>query len=171
VSRKSQLSKEKVELIRRFNRFYTKHVGILRRNFLGTPFSLAEGRVLFEIAQHSNPIPTEIAVLLGLDLGYLSRMLHDFVKSGYVTKARSSDDGRVARLALTRRGVRALAQLDRRQRKVINMMLAGLSSTQQRSLISAMREIQNLLEKPLVTGRSRLVAGSGKQRAGNAPKI
>src|SRR5262245_7459382 len=93
-----------VPAVRRFNRFYTKQIGVLQRGWLGSPFSLPEARVLYEVANHDQPTATDVGKELGLDAGYLSRMLRTLVHRGFVHRTRSTADGRRAHLSLTRRG-------------------------------------------------------------------
>ncbi|HEV2289272.1 MAG TPA: helix-turn-helix domain-containing GNAT family N-acetyltransferase [Candidatus Acidoferrales bacterium] len=143
----------RIDAIRRFNRFYTKRIGVLDESFLHTPFSLAEGRVLYEIAQLENPSASAVARNLSLDTGYLSRILRDFVRRGFVDKKRSASDGRQSFLALTARGRKALAPLDRRANEEVGAMLRALPAKEQARLASAMDTIANLLgdkskEKP-----------------------
>lgn len=135
----------RIDAVRRFNRFYTKRIGVLDESFLHTPFSLAEGRVLYEIARLENPSATAVARNLGLDAGYLSRILRDFVRRGLVDKKRSASDGRQSFLALTARGRKALAPLDQRANQEVGAMLRALPAKDQARLTSAMDTIANLL--------------------------
>src|SRR5580693_1367612 len=104
----------RVEAIRRFNRFYTRKIGVLQEGFLGSAFSLTQGRVLYELAHHEKPTAKAVGAELGLDAGYLSRILRGFKKAGLINAKRSSADGREALLSLTVRGRKAIATLDRR---------------------------------------------------------
>src|SRR3954468_6270923 len=108
-----------VDTVRRFNRFYTRQIGVLQEKLLHSPFSLTEGRVLFEIGYHGDtgirraatPTAVEIARVLDLDGGYLSRILQRFVRRRLVTRTTSDADARQAHLALTARGEAALGPL------------------------------------------------------------
>src|SRR5471030_2554622 len=87
--------------VRRFNRFYTQRIGVLTDNFLRTPYTLAESRVLFELANRENTSPGDLAAALDIDPGYLSRIMQRFERAGLVTRTASSSDGRRFVVALT----------------------------------------------------------------------
>lgn len=135
----------RVAAIRRFNRFYTRQIGVLREGYLNSRFSLAEGRVLQQLSQRQNASANTIARDLDLDRGYLSRILRDFVKRGLVTKKRSVSDGRQRLLALTSEGREAFTLLDRRANEQVGGMLRGLPASSQSRLIGAMDAVENLL--------------------------
>ena len=116
----------RVEATRRFNRFYTRRIGVLQEGLLQSPFSLAEARVLYELAHRERPRAAELGKDLGLDAGYLSRILRGLRKRGLVDRRPSPDDGRTNLLGLTRRGNAAFATLDERSRQEIGAMLAAL---------------------------------------------
>ena len=137
----------RIAAIRRFNRFYTQQIGVLEEALLHSDFSLAEARVLYELA-HAAPVAanaTEIGRVLGLDPGYLSRMLRSFEERALVRRRPSSADGRRSNLALTRKGRSAFARLDASARKAVAALLAGRSAEDQRALVSAMRSIERVL--------------------------
>ena len=138
-------AQQRVDAVRSFNRFYTKQIGVLREGLLGSPYSLTEVRVLYELAHRSQPTAAELGRELGLDAGYLSRLLRNFERRGLVAKARSRADGRQSLLSLTARGGKAFAPLDTRSHDEVAAMLARLSATEQSRLIDAMRTIQALL--------------------------
>jgi DNA-binding MarR family transcriptional regulator/N-acetylglutamate synthase-like GNAT family acetyltransferase len=138
-------SRTRVQAVRRFNRFYTKHIGVLQQGFLGSPFSLAEGRVLYEIAHGREPTPTDVARTLGLDAAYVSRMLRSFDQRGLVRRTPSRTDGRRAHLSLTRSGQAAFARLTQQTNDEVATMLRTLSAGDQRKLVSAMDTIEALL--------------------------
>jgi DNA-binding MarR family transcriptional regulator/GNAT superfamily N-acetyltransferase len=134
-----------VPAVRRFNRFYTKQIGVLQRGWLGSPFSLPEARVLYELANHDQPAATDVANELGLDAGYLSRMLRSLVHRGFVRRTRSAADGRRAHLSLTRRGQAAFARLNQQTHEDVAAMLRTLSAADRRRLVAAMETIERLL--------------------------
>src|SRR5690349_11588403 len=110
---------ERVRVVRRFNRFYTRRIGVLKEGLLGTALTLAEGRVLYELAQRERATASELAQELGLDSGYLSRILNRFVAKGIINKSASKSDGRQVILALTDRGREMFATVDARSRDEI----------------------------------------------------
>ena len=134
-----------VEAVRRFNRFYTKQIGVLREGLLGSQFSLTEVRVLYELAHREKPTATELARELELDAGYLSRILRRFEKSGLVEKRPSASDGRQSLLSLTARGRKVFAPLNARSHREVAAMLDKLPAADQRRLIAAMDSIEKLL--------------------------
>jgi DNA-binding MarR family transcriptional regulator/GNAT superfamily N-acetyltransferase len=135
----------RVGVVRRFNRFWTRRIGVLREGCLESPFSLAEVRVLYELAHREETTASELGEELGLDAGYLSRILRGFEKRGLVHKRASEADGRRRLLRLTERGLEAFAPLDARSRSDIGAVLGGLSETGQERLVGAMRTIEGLL--------------------------
>ena len=143
---KSSVNDAHVGAARRFNRFYTRQIGVLRRNFLDSPYSLAEARVLYEIARAKGATTaTDIGRALDLDAGYLSRVLRTFEKRGLIRRTAAPHDARQSHLALTARGRAAYAPLERRSQRDIGAMLGGLSPQDQSRLIGAMNTIQALL--------------------------
>ncbi|HWX72996.1 MAG TPA: helix-turn-helix domain-containing protein, partial [Xanthobacteraceae bacterium] len=92
--------KRRVAAVRRFNRFYTRQIGVLRKTFLDSPYSLAEARVLYEIASSVAPTASAIGRTLDLDAGYLSRVLRNFEKRGLIQRRVSASDARQSHLAL-----------------------------------------------------------------------
>jgi DNA-binding MarR family transcriptional regulator/N-acetylglutamate synthase-like GNAT family acetyltransferase len=136
----------RIAAVRRFNRFYTKQIGLLQRGLLDSPFSLAEARVLFELAHRNRPTATQLGADLGLDAGYLSRMLRGFERMGFVRKTRSVDDGRERFLALTDAGRKAFARLDARSADVVRALLGKCTMRDQERIVAAMTTIERLLE-------------------------
>jgi DNA-binding MarR family transcriptional regulator/GNAT superfamily N-acetyltransferase len=136
---------QRVGAVRRFNRLYTKRIGVLQDGFLQTPFSLAEARVLYELSRREKVTATEIAAELGLDHGYLSRILRGFGERGLVLKTASPNDRRQGLLSLTTKGRMAFAPLDQGSQKEVAGMIGKLSATDQERVVAAMRTIESLL--------------------------
>jgi DNA-binding MarR family transcriptional regulator/N-acetylglutamate synthase-like GNAT family acetyltransferase len=139
----------RVEAIRRFNRLFTRRIGVLREGLLHSSYSLTEARVLFELANRENLSASELVRELGLDPGYMSRTLGGLERQGLVEKVRSETDGRRRILSLTAEGEEAFKVLDRRSREEVSEMLGGLSEEEQRRLLEAMRTIEGIFEKGL----------------------
>jgi DNA-binding MarR family transcriptional regulator/N-acetylglutamate synthase-like GNAT family acetyltransferase len=131
--------------VRRFNRFWTRQIGVLREGYLESPFSLTEVRVLYELAHREETTAGELGEELGLDAGYLSRILSGFQKHGLIRERPSEADGRRRLLRLTERGREAFAPLEARSRSEIGAMLGGMSIAGQERLVEAMRAIERLL--------------------------
>jgi DNA-binding MarR family transcriptional regulator/GNAT superfamily N-acetyltransferase len=136
---------EHVEAVRRFNRFYTKQIGVLHERLLRSPFSLTEARVIYELAHHEKTTATELSNELGLDAGYLSRLLRSFKKRGLIHKQPSQADGRQTLLSLTEQGEEAFAMLNARSRSEVGAMMSVFSAADQNRLVKAMHTIEGLL--------------------------
>ncbi|MDQ3918703.1 MAG: helix-turn-helix domain-containing GNAT family N-acetyltransferase [Acidobacteriota bacterium] len=135
----------RIEAVRGFNRFYTRQIGVLREGLLRSPYSLAEVRVLYELAQGDDLTAAGLCKDLGLDPGYLSRILRDFVRKGLVERRPSKSDGRQSLLRLTRKGRKEFAALNARQDEEVAAMLEGIPPEHHALLIDSMRTIQGLL--------------------------
>src|SRR3954470_9825591 len=116
-------SDDQVAAVRAFNRFYTRRVGVLEQQLYDSPFSLAEARVLYELAQRDNALAKEIGAELGLDAGYLSRMIQNFEDKGLLTRRAAADDRRQQQLSLTAKGQLAFGQLERSSQNQVAAML------------------------------------------------
>ena len=136
---------QRIAAVRRFNRFYTRQIGLLREGYLESPFSLTQVRVLYELAHREDPTASKLARDLGLDAGYLSRILGGFERRGLVDKRRSEADGRQALLRLTERGGEAFAPLDRRSHDDIGALLNRMPEAEQERAVEAMVTIERLL--------------------------
>ena len=136
---------QRIAAVRGFNRFYTRQIGVLRKTFLDSPYSLGEARVLYEIASGRSSTATEIGRALDLDAGYLSRVLRNFEKRGLIRRKVSARDARQSHLTLTARGRAAYAPLERRSQHDTGAMLGKLEPTEQARLIAAMNTIETLL--------------------------
>jgi DNA-binding MarR family transcriptional regulator/GNAT superfamily N-acetyltransferase len=139
-------SAQNIHAVRGFNRFYTRQIGVMREGLLKSPFSLAELRVLYEMAHRQQPTASELCQHLGLDPGYLSRILRGFEKRGLVRKSASRSDGRQSLLGLSARGKETFATLDARQSEEVATMLRRLPAAGQTRLVQAMRVIQTVLD-------------------------
>jgi DNA-binding MarR family transcriptional regulator/N-acetylglutamate synthase-like GNAT family acetyltransferase len=135
---------QRIAAVRRFNRFYTKQIGVLG-DYLESPFSLTEVRVLYELAHRDGLTAAALAGELGLDPGYLSRILRRFEQRGFLQRARSASDSRRAVLALTGRGRRAFAPLQARSREQIAGLLQRLPAGRQQRLVEALGAVEELL--------------------------
>jgi DNA-binding MarR family transcriptional regulator/GNAT superfamily N-acetyltransferase len=144
---------EAIDVIRSFNRRYTRQLGLLDRGLLGSEFTLTEARVLYELANGEDSTATRIAGELGLDLGYMSRLIKKFARRRYIKRTRSPVDARQSRLQLTGRGRAVFDPLDRAARQQIAKMIAPLATEQRSLLLSAMQSVQRLLEAGPVESR------------------
>ena len=136
---------ETVEAVRRFNRFYTNRIGVLDEHLLKSAFSLAEARLLYELAHRDGPSAAALARDLGLDPGYLSRTLQKFEKAGLIARERLAGDGRRSRLDLTEAGRAAQAPLEERSNAAVAAMLAPLGHHDRTRLAAALATIEGLL--------------------------
>src|SRR6476660_2310549 len=136
---------QKIDAVRGFNRFYTRQIGVLREGLLQSPFSLTEARVLYEIAHRPQPTATELCQELGLDAGYLSRILSKFEKSGLVSRSASRSDGRRIVLKLSAKGRRTFAILAIRRRGDVVSSLRLFSPVGMSDLVHAMQKFESLL--------------------------
>jgi len=135
----------RVAAVRRFNRVYTRRIGVLQDSFLQSPFSLTEARVLYELAYRDRPTAAELATDLGLDHGYLSRILRGFCERGFLVRTTSTRDRRQSLLSLTAKGRMAFAPLDLRSQAEVAAMLGRLSVADQDRVVGAMRTIESAL--------------------------
>jgi DNA-binding MarR family transcriptional regulator/N-acetylglutamate synthase-like GNAT family acetyltransferase len=135
----------RVEAVRRFNRFYTQRIGVLREGLLQSPFSLTEVRVMYELAHREGPTASELRKELGLDAGYLSRILRDLGKRGLINKRPSKSDGRQTHLRLTKKGQKEFATLNSRSDEEVAAMLGKLPVGEQQRLVEAMHVVEETL--------------------------
>ena len=134
-----------VNAVRSFNRFYTRQIGLLNNHYLKSPFSLAEVRVLYELAYRDSPVATELGKDLGLDAGYLSRILLGFEKQGLIVRKLSKTDARQSHLSLTKKGRKAFSPLETQSHEEIAGMLARVRVGDQKQLVESMLRIEKLL--------------------------
>jgi DNA-binding MarR family transcriptional regulator/GNAT superfamily N-acetyltransferase len=143
--------------MRRFNRFYTRQIGLLDEGLLNSPFSLTQVRTLYELAQREQTTAVELCSSLGLDAGYLSRMLAAFEKAGLIEKRNSPTDARQPLLRLTRKGRKAFEPLNARSNDQVATMLSKLPATKQSDLLQAMNTIESLLSRDAARPKSYLL--------------
>lgn len=135
----------RAETIRRFNRFYTRRIGVLHEHLLNSEFSLTEVRILYELAHRSGLTASDLCRELGLNAGYLSRVITGFEKKGLIVKTRSVADARIMQLELTVKGRKTFSPLNEASRHEVMAMLKQLSEPGQAQLVDAMEQIQQLL--------------------------
>jgi DNA-binding MarR family transcriptional regulator len=140
------MKKEQIEDIRDFNRFYSKIIGVLDKTYLNSAYSLAEVRVILEIHCHSEITANDILTTLGLDKGYLSRILATFEKKKLIIKKRSTADGRAMNLSLTDLGKTEFYKLDNAAILQVGQTFADISDEEYELLMSSMKTIKNILK-------------------------
>lgn len=137
---------DRIAAVRSFNRFFTRQIGVLREGLLHSEFTLTEMRVLYELAHHGDQPSAALCRDLGLDRGYLSRILAKFESAGLVSKVPSATDGRSKLLHLTAHGRAVYEPLDRRSRDEVGDMLSRFGEAEQLRMLDAMRTIRQLLD-------------------------
>ncbi|MFL5628954.1 MAG: GNAT family N-acetyltransferase [Ktedonobacteraceae bacterium] len=145
----TETSQERIGVVRQFNRFFTRQIGVLREGLLHSPYTLTEARVLFELGHRDHVTASDLCRELGLDPGYLSRILARLEQQGLLEKVRPDNDGRQRLLRLTLEGKNAFALLDQRSRDEVSEMLNDLSDEEQQRLLKAMQTIESVLTKGL----------------------
>jgi DNA-binding MarR family transcriptional regulator/GNAT superfamily N-acetyltransferase len=146
-----------IEAVRDFNRFYTRQLGLLEQGLLGSEFTLTEARVLYELASRKSSTASEIGEELGLDLGYLSRLLRKFERRRYLERARSTADARQSWLTLTPKGREAFRPLAHAAREQIAGMIEPMTQQQRRSLVAAMQTAQRLLQSTAASSTTYMI--------------
>jgi DNA-binding MarR family transcriptional regulator len=136
-----------IDKIRSFNRFYTNIIGLLDQHYLDSPFSLTEGRVLYEISNTEECSAKKIRESILIDEGYLSRILDSFVKRGLIKKNRSPKDRRLWIILPTEKGKREFASLNDNSNRLIAQLVGELSREDRADLLDKMDGIRALLEK------------------------
>lgn len=139
------VSSDQVSAVRRFNRFYTRQIGVLEEHLLGSQFSLTEVRVLYEIANRQNSTAKDLCTELGLDRGYVSRMLQTFQEHAWIKVVTSPDDRRRQFLSLTAKGHNVFDPLDRRSSEEVAALITKLSPSQQKKMLAGIRDIESAL--------------------------
>jgi len=138
--------REHISAVRRFNRFFTRKIGMLGEGLLHSPYSLTEARIIFELANRSNLTASDLCNELGLDAGYSSRILNKLEQQNLIEKTRSDDDGRQRLISLTTEGQNAFSLLDNRSSGEISEMLSELNESDRVCLIEAMHTIEGILD-------------------------
>ena len=133
---------EQIARVRAFNRDYTRRIGVLSQGLLDSPYSLTEVRVMYEIAHRPGIMAAQLADELGLDRGYLSRILKGFGAKGLLARVASAEDARRQYLRLTPAGRRVFAPLERRSQQQVRSMLSGLDGSRRQALLEAMSVIR-----------------------------
>lgn len=144
----------RIDAVRRFNRFYTRRIGALQQGYMGSAFPLPQARVLYEIGQRGACTASELGAELDLDLGYLSRLLQTLKRQGMVQGEAAREDARRVRLSLTAKGRKAFQQLDGRSRELVAGMLGELPPPDQARLVNALQAVEGVLQKDLPPEKS-----------------
>ena len=137
----------RIDTVRRFNRFYTRRIGVLEARYLGSPFPLPQARVLYELGQRGVATASELGAELDLDLGYLSRLVQSLRRQGLLQGEPSKEDARRVRLSLSAKGRKVYLQLDARSRQEVAGMLDQLPAPQQQRLVGALQAVEAVLER------------------------
>jgi DNA-binding MarR family transcriptional regulator/GNAT superfamily N-acetyltransferase len=138
-------SNEQIADVRAFTRFYTRQIGLLEERLHKSAFSLTEARVLYELAHRNGLTATDLGRDLGLDAGYLSRLLKKFESRGFVTRAPSATDARQSVLSITEAGRKAFEPLDQASREDVAGLLGRLSAEHREAVVAAMQKLRRLL--------------------------
>jgi DNA-binding MarR family transcriptional regulator/GNAT superfamily N-acetyltransferase len=152
-----QQARALIQSIRSFNRFYTRQIGVLQKGLLQSPYTLMEVRLLYELAHRENVTASELSQELGVDAGYLSRILRNFQKRGWVSRKTDPVDRRQTQLELTTKGRATLQPLEERSNQQVGLMLDNISPNQQHGLVRAMRNIREILEPDQKTAEPYLL--------------
>jgi len=145
----AKIAEERVGVVRQFNRFFTRQIGVLREGLLHSPYTLTEARILFELGHRDHVTASDLCRELGLDAGYLSRILARLEQQGLLEKVRPDNDARQRLLRLTSDGRNAFALLNQRSLDEVSEMLNELSEEEQQRLLKAMQTIESILTKGL----------------------
>jgi DNA-binding MarR family transcriptional regulator len=139
------MANQQVQQIRVFNRFYTDLLGLLDSHLLDSPYSLAEGRILFEIASNGECRASDIIETLSIDKGYLSRILKKFEKEGLIERKASENDKRASLLSLSQPGMKVFKALDTASNQQIKKIIADLDQSKLETLVGSMTQILQIL--------------------------
>ena len=139
---------EQVSSVREFNRYYTSRLGLLRKRHLNGEFSLTEARILYEIGSHPQITASTLCTRLGLDPGYISRLLASFIRRKLIRQFTGRTDGREKPLALTTAGEESVAHLNAQSDAQILGILAGLRDNERNNLVAALVQAHRILAAP-----------------------
>lgn len=143
--------RQQAEVVRQFNRFYTVHLGLLRGRYLDTDHSLSESRMLYELSQRPGCTANHLRTKLGLDAGYMSRMVRSLTERGLIEGVRSTLDKRAILLSLTTNGQAVIADINHRASSETVRMLDQLGEAQRAQLLAAMNTVREILSPPSTT--------------------
>jgi DNA-binding MarR family transcriptional regulator/GNAT superfamily N-acetyltransferase len=138
---------DRISAVRHFNRFFTRQIGVLREGLLHSPYSLTDARIIYELAHRDSVTAAALGRELGLDAGYLSRIVSRLAQQGLLDRLPSESDGRQRLLRLTPAGEQAFALLDKRARDEVAEMLHNLSEEEQQRLLTSMQTIESVFDK------------------------
>lgn len=145
-----QHMQQQAEVVRQFNRFYTVHLGLLRGRYLDTDYSLSESRMMYELSQSPGCTANHLRTKLGLDAGYMSRMVRSLTERGLVEGVRSAQDKRATLLSLTANGQAVIADINHRASSETVRMLDQLGEAQRAELLAAMSKVREILSPPSI---------------------
>jgi DNA-binding MarR family transcriptional regulator len=144
---RNEVSTQRIGQVRAFNRFYTRHLGLLKEGLYGSRLTLAEVRVLRELAFQTGVTASRIGDVLGMDAAFLSKILRRFERDGLMRRSQAKHDGRQKVLSITRRGREAFAPLEERADEQVAQILTRMSAAEQRQLVTAMAMVKSLMER------------------------
>ena len=150
-----------VDAVRRFNRFYTRRIGLLERGFLRSDFSLTEVRLLYELSRRDPVSSAGLARDLGIDTGYLSRMVRRLTAAGIVAGHASESDRRQTLLSLSAKGRKVFGRIEGRQVEDVLALLSPLAESARRQLAASMRTIETLIGEVEGTGEAYVLRPPG----------
>jgi len=143
-------SQESIEKIRSFNRFYTNVIGLLDQHYLDSPFSLTEGRVLYEIVHSEDCSAKKIRANVSIDEGYLSRIIDKFMRQGLIKKSPAPEDRRLQIIVVTEKGQKEFSKLNENSNESISQVVESLSPAECEELVAMMERIHELLNREAV---------------------
>lgn len=147
-----------VEAVRRFNRFYARHTGALHERLHKSTLSLTEVRILHELAQLRASTAADLSRNLGLDTGYLSRLIKNFQKLGLVARRKNESDGRAHLLSITPDAKAKVDEIDLHVSAEAATLLKKLTVAEIEQLCTAMADVERLLSPAGTDAETRLRA-------------